>query len=315
MIQAPASGALPLDGVSTVLLRGADQAGPIVGELTLRGATVKLLPLIDFEIPQDTGPFDEALHLLGEGAFSWLLVTSSTTVRALKQRSAHLGLDLVGGIPLRTRVAAVGEATAGTLAAEGYRVDLVPGRTGRESAASGLAAALGALQAGGRVLLPQADLAADTLERSLSEQGWDVLRVIAYRTVAYPASVDRRLTAQIVPASERSGPGAVSTAAELDPAAFWTAAGEGAVDAVVFTSPSTVRRLSEQSPGISGGNFPAGLAAVMIGASTAAEAVRWGIPVAAVAVEPTPTGIADAVAVAVQGLQDREKLSARKEEH
>lgn len=304
MIPAPASGALPLDGVSTVLLRGADQGGPIVGELTLRGATVKLLPLIDFEVPQDTGPLDAALHRLGAGGFSWLVVTSGTTVRALKQRSTDLGVDLPDRIPLQTRVAAVGEATASALTAEGYRVDLVPRRTGRESAASGLAAALGMLSPKGRILLPQADLAADTLERSLSEQGWDVLQVIAYRTVAYPASPARRLTTQVSPAPERGAPLPTSTATsagtELDPAGFWAAVADGDVDAVIFTSPSTVRRLSEWAPGPGGGNFPASLAAVMIGASTAAEAVRWGIPVASVAVEPTPAGIADAVAAAVR---------------
>ncbi|MBE0008734.1 MULTISPECIES: uroporphyrinogen-III synthase [unclassified Arthrobacter] len=302
MTPAPASGALPLDGVSTVLLRGADQAGPIVGELALRGATVKLLPLIDFEIPDDTGPLDAALHRLQSGGFSWLVVTSSTTVRALKQRSAHLGLDLPGGLPRHTRVAAVGEATASALAAEGYRVDLVPGRTGQESAASGLAAALRTLPPEGQVLLPQADLAADTLERSLSGQGWDVHRVIAYLTVAYPAAPGRRLTTLVPPEAERDAPTSAATSAptELDPAGFWAAVADGAVDAVVFTSPSTVRRLGEQKPKPSGANFPAGLAAVMIGASTAAEAVRWGIPVAAVAEEPTPAGIADAVAAAVR---------------
>ncbi len=301
MIPAPASGALPLDGVSTVLLRGADQAGLIVGELTSRGATVKLLPLIDFELPQDTAPLDAALGSLREGGYHWLIVTSSTTVRALKQRSAHLGLDLPGGIPRHTRIAAVGEATASALAAEGYRVDLVPGRSGQESSASGLAAALGMLPPMGRVLLPQADLAADTLERSLREQGWDVLRVIAYRTVAYPAVAAQRLTTEISLASERGVPRPASTETELDPAGFWAAVADGAVDAVVFTSPSTVRRLSERRPGPSGKDFPAGLAAVMIGASTAAEAVRWGIPVASVAVEPTPAGIADAVTVAIAG--------------
>ncbi len=308
-----------------VLLRGAEHAVRTVGELHSRGAAVQLLPLIDFETPEDSALLEAALDDLAGGAFSWLVATSSTTVRALKQQLARRGLALGSAVPSGTRIAAVGEATAGALFAEGLRADLVPDRTGLESSAVGLAAAFSGLAPEGRILLPQADIAADTLERLLSGQGWDLVQITAYRTVSYPADPSRRITASVGPGgpAEHDGTGASGPEApdrcpelpELDPAGFWTAVAAGAIDAVVFTSPSTVRRLSERTTHSPAEGFPAGLAAVMIGASTAAEAQRCGIPIAAVAADPTPAGIADAIAAAMQDHPEREKLTAREEEH
>ncbi|MBG6179890.1 uroporphyrinogen-III synthase [Arthrobacter sp. CAN_A1] len=296
---------LPLAGVRVVLLRSVDRSGPMVRELRSRGADVLLLPLIDFVTPEDGGPLDTALDLLSDGGFAWLLVTSSTTVSALKQRSEARGGALAGALHPGTRIAAVGDATAGALAAEGIRVDLVPERAGEGRSAAGLAAAFARLTPDGRILLPQTDLAAGTLERTLVGQGWDVLRVTAYQTVTHPADPARRITAGSAP--DRSGVGPLgsghagaTTGTELDREGFWAAAGAGAVDAVVFTSPSTVRQLSDGSPAPWQGTLPGGLAAVMIGAATADEAAKYGIRGGTVAVEPTPVGIADAIAAAVR---------------
>ncbi|MHA7275071.1 uroporphyrinogen-III synthase [Arthrobacter sp. Hz1] len=305
----PILGLPPLDGVRVVLLRGADRSGPVVEELRSRGASVQLLPLIDFVTPDDDAPLDAALDLLREGGFTWLLLTSSTTVRALKQRSAARGEDLTAALHPGTRIAAVGEATARALAAEGIRVDLVPGSVGEGSSGAGLAATFARLTPEGRILLPQADLAAETLGRALIDQGWELLRVTAYQTVAYPADPARRITPDIAPDRPAPGPrgasradtvAAIDTVTELDRDGFWAAVDAGDVDAVVFTSPSTVRRLSDGAPVSWAGILPAGPAAVMIGATTADEAAKYGIPGGAVAVEPTPAGIADAIAAAVR---------------
>ncbi|MHA7153707.1 uroporphyrinogen-III synthase [Arthrobacter sp. TMN-50] len=307
MTPVPAPDPLPLDGVRVVLLRGADRSGPVVEELLSRGASVRLLPLIDFVTPEDAGPLDAALDLLRNGGFAWLLVTSSTTVRALKQRSAERGGDLAAALHPSTRIAAVGQATAGALAAESIRVDLVPGKVDGGSSAAGLAAAFARLAPEGRILLPQADLAAETLGRALIGQGWDLLRVTAYLTVPYPADPGRRITADIAPyragsdTPEANDAGAhADTVTELDRDGFWAAAGAGDVDAVVFTSPSTVRQLSDGAPAAWPGTLPTGLAAVMIGATTADEAAKYGMPGGAVAAQPTPAGIADAIAAAVR---------------
>jgi uroporphyrinogen-III synthase len=78
-------------------------------------------------------------------------------------------------------VAAVGPATADALRRAGVEPDLVPA----EHSARGLVEAFPAAGSGGsrRVLFPAADLAPGTVPDGLSQKGWDVRRVEAYRTV------------------------------------------------------------------------------------------------------------------------------------
>jgi uroporphyrinogen-III synthase len=104
------------------------------------------------------------------------------------------------------RVAAIGNGTAQALGAHGRKPDLVPGTFTTE--ALGRAFPRGK----GRVLLPRADIAPPDLEDALRAKGWRPVRVTAYRTT--------------VP---RSLPAGASRALE-----------QGRVDAIVFTSASTV---------------------------------------------------------------------------
>ncbi|NKX51080.1 uroporphyrinogen-III synthase, partial [Arthrobacter deserti] len=207
--------AQPLAGLVVVLPRSADRAAGMAAELAARGAVPKVMPLIDFEEPDSVRELDEALEQLGRGRFEWLVVTSITTVRALKQRAAVLGTGLAE-LARGTKVAAVGSASARALANEGLAVSLVPD-AGMD--AVGLLAAWpqrpAADPAGGtaaQVLLPQADIAAATLEEGLTARGWLVRAVTAYRTVDYPARPDRRLTAVLAPGAAQApggpaGPG------------------------------------------------------------------------------------------------------------
>ncbi|NKX53782.1 uroporphyrinogen-III synthase [Arthrobacter mobilis] len=293
----------PLAGLVVVLPRSADRAAGMADELAARGAVPRLMPLIDFEEPESPRELDEALVLLGRGGFEWLVVTSITTVRALKQRAALLGTSLAE-LTRGTKLAAVGSASARVLAAEGLDVSLVPEAS---MDAVGLVAAwperttpaqsVPAQDGTGKVLLPQADIAAATLADGLAAKGWQVRPVVAYRTVDYPARPDRRLTAVLAAASAGS-PGADSAgtagAAEISVADFNRAAADGGIGAVVLTSPSLVRRLHAVAPGL-----PAGVLLVAIGNSTAREAARLELRIAAVAAAPTPAGVADALAAAL----------------
>ncbi|MFD1214694.1 uroporphyrinogen-III synthase, partial [Arthrobacter sp. GCM10027362] len=144
----------------------------------------------------------------------------------------------------------------------------------------------------GPVLLPQADIAAATIEEGLAAKGWQVRAVTAYHTVDYPARPERRLTAVLAPAS---GTGrAAAEPGEISVADFTRAAADGGIGAVVLTSPSVVRRLHAVAPAL-----PAGVLLVAIGNSTAREAAELGLDIAAVAAVPTPAGIADALATAL----------------
>jgi uroporphyrinogen III methyltransferase/synthase len=97
-----------------------------------------------------------------------------------------------------------------------------------------------------RIFLPRADIATDTLVAGLTELGWEVEDVTAFRTV-------------------RAAPPAVETREAIK---------SGGFDAVVFTSSSTVRNLV----GIAGKPHPASIIAC-IGPATAKTAQEHGLRV------------------------------------
>ncbi|GAB3263259.1 uroporphyrinogen-III synthase [Arthrobacter pigmenti] len=267
-----------LSGRTVALTRSPDRAGTMYEALKATGAQIVLFPVIDFEIPADTNVLDEALGRLVAGRFDWLVVTSITTVRALAQRCATLELDIAALVPERTQVAAVGETTRRALEAEGIGVDLVPGG---ERSGQGLLQAWPGSAEPAAVLLPQADIADPGLGGGLRQRGADVVSVIAYRTVKYPAHPQRRLDQSPVMASGAS----VWTAQD-----FATRQQAGRLDALVLTSPSAARRVSEEC-----GLLDSRVKVVAIGRPTAREAERCGFQVSAVAPEPSGAGIAAAL--------------------
>lgn len=319
-----------LAGRTVVLTRSSDRAAAMLAALKAEGARPLLLPLIDFEVPADPEPLDRGLASLAGGKFGWLVVTSITTVRALKARALAGQTTVRALVPASTRVAAVGPTTRRALEAEGVSVDLVP--AGDQSAAgllevwppapgaratadgvSGDVAPAGAGREGGTVFLPQADIASGTLSEGLALRGWCPTAAVAYHTVDYPAREERRLGAELELARSSSSGAAASTQAGSDPeilspAAFSGLVDAGAIDAVVATSPSAVRRLIEVAgPSlVAVGHRPdaneaadSRPALIAIGHSTAEQAANLGLMVAAVAASPTAAGISAAVVVAL----------------
>ncbi|GAB3530152.1 uroporphyrinogen-III synthase [Arthrobacter monumenti] len=292
-----------LSGRTVALTRGPDRAGAMLTALEAAGAEPLLFPVIDFEVPTNTDELDAAVLELARGGFDWLIVTSITTVRALAQRAAFLGLEMETLVPGRTRVAAVGATTRRALEAEGIRVDLVPAgeRSGQglleEWASSvpgaatthGIATAHGAetARSTATVLLPQADIADPALREGLTKLGADVVAVTAYHTVNYPAAPERRLLRAL---SLSKSPDAPAKAEVLSADEFAQRQRRGAIDAVVLTSPSAARRVREECAQLN-----RSVKVVAIGRPTSAEATRCGFIVAAVAPEPTPEGIVTAL--------------------
>lgn len=283
----------PLAGRTALLLRSADRAAPTIAELAARGAATLLCPVIDFELPEDTGALDDGIRRLADGGFDWLVVTSRTTLLALSQRAVALGLMPDGEAPLPvatgTRVAVVGAATAAASTGAGLRVDVVPAH---DHTARGMLAEwpLGLRPAGGTTaFLPQADIASPTLARGLRAWGADPVVATAYRTVDAPAQPARVLR---VPQDGTPEP-------DLVPADL--AAAHGApqgIDVVLFTSPSIVRRYLALA-----GPPPPGLMAIAIGDPTATELRGHGWEPAATATMPTPAGLADAWERALHGTE------------
>ncbi|WP_448062613.1 uroporphyrinogen-III synthase [Cellulomonas hominis] len=273
---------LPLAGTRVLVPRATEGPDPLVIALTAAGATPVVVPLIQTVPPEDPTEIDDTLLALDSGYYTWLAVTSSATVSVLVDRADEVDLSLSAALA-GTRVAAVGPSTARALREAGVQVDLVPPRA---SSAEALVAAWPTHPdlapaaddrprppaTAARVLLPLGDLAVPTLADGLRARGWTVDQVVAYRTVPGPAP---------------------------DPATRtdWQ---RGGLDAVVLTSGSTARHLLEMLGGV-----PPGTLVCCIGPSTAAEARRLGLDVAAVATEQTPAGLVQALTTALANRPSR----------
>ena len=110
-----------------LISRDGAAAEPWADALRARGLDPVLVPLTRIREVEDRTALDAALAALTAGDYDWLVITSQNTVPAIA--------GALGAMPEKTRVAAVGEATADALRESGARVDLVPRvRSGRRSA-------------------------------------------------------------------------------------------------------------------------------------------------------------------------------------
>ncbi len=216
-------------------------------------------------VPARSAVLTAALKGLATGRFDWITLTSRATVDVLRER-------LASPDEVRAKVAVIGEGTAAA-----YR-----GWTGRDpdlqpptftSAALARAFPRGT----GRVLCARADIAPAGLEAALAAKGWEPERVDAYRTV-FARSLPREARAAL-----RSGE----------------------VDAVTFTSASTVRGfVGARGADATGGPRRGVPRVVCIGPVTAAAARDAGLRPVAVARPHTVEGLVAALERAL-GQSDR----------
>jgi uroporphyrinogen III methyltransferase/synthase len=251
----------PLFGRTVVVTRAREQASGLRARLEGLGARVVELPAIEIQ------PVDVAVPDLA--AYDWLVLTSANGVDALFDRGLRpAGLDARALAGLR--VAAIGPGTAGALAARGITADLVPERFVAESLLDAFPAPEPVRgRAGARVLLARAQQARDVLPDGLRARGYDVEVLVLYRTV-----------------TGRPDDGALA------------AVRDGTVDAVTFTSSSTVRNFCDVVGGPTRPR-PDGPLVVSIGPVTSATARELGLFVDVEAGEHTVDGL---VAALVDGL-------------
>jgi uroporphyrinogen-III synthase len=200
--------------------------------------------------PARSAALTTALKDLAAGRFAWIVLTSPATVAMLDER-----LDSPEDV--RASVAAIGDGTA-----DAYR--RYAGRDPHHVAGTfttvGLAHSFP--RGDGRVLCARADIAPDGLEDALAAKGWTPTRVDAYRTV-FPKTLPKEARDAL-------------------------AAGE--VDAVTFTSASTVRGFVGALGAVKG--TPK---VVSIGPVTSKEARAHGFRVHAVADPHTTEGLVAAL--------------------
>ncbi len=177
----PARPSRPLSGWRVLVPRGGKWGDGVAASVRSVGGVPVIAPLINFAGSDDPAALANALHELGDGQFSWLVVTSATTVDVLVSQRVR--------VPDATRVAAIGETTAAALQLAGYRVDLVPQS---DNSARGLVKEWPDSAGRGRVLVPHSDLPEPTLVAGLKKLGFDAEFVTAYRTVGVPAAAEVR---------------------------------------------------------------------------------------------------------------------------
>lgn len=249
--------ALPLQGKRIVVTRAEAQANSFADALTALGATPILIPTIQIVPTPDLAPLDRALQSLDQ--YRWLIFTSVNGVGVVTERLT--ALDLPASHWAGIQVAAVGETTADALRAHG----IVPAFVPETYVADAIVDGLGEV-AGERILLPQAEIARETLAEQLSARGATVDALPVYQTLA----------------------------ADLDGDAL-TALNVG-VDLLTFTSSSTVRNLVQALTAATGAppTFADEVIAC-IGPVTAETAHELGLHVDIVAPDHTIAGLTDAI--------------------
>ncbi|MDQ6683044.1 MAG: hydroxymethylbilane synthase [Chloroflexota bacterium] len=254
-----------------LVTRGAEQAHELLTELGRCGLAGIAVPTIAIELEAAEGELLEAVRRLD--TYSWVVLTSANGARAVllvaatvAARAAARGAGGFSSQESRPRPmprwAAIGPTTRAALERAGIAVDHQPDRSS--------AAAMGAtlpIVPGDRVLLVRGDLAGAQLADALRARGAAVDDVVGYRTREAPESSRQLLRRALV---------------------------DGPIDAVVFSSGSTVRGLLR----LAAGDWPGvtSLPAICIGPQTAELARRAGF--SSVAISPVPQAPALAAAVA-----------------
>ena len=232
-----------LEGRRILVLRPQDQAADLVDTLAATGATPVAIPAIRILPPADERAIGAALG----GAWDWVVFTSVNGVAAAPPAALA---------QIRSKVAAIGPATAEALRLRGVEVAFVP------SAYTTLALAHELPGPPGRVLLLRAEIAGGDLEQVLGERGFRVERVDAYRTEA------------------------------TDPGPLTAALDEG-VDGVALTSASIAEAFAAAAGSPPDTH---GAAVFSIGPATSAACRRLGLSVAAEASPHTIPGLVGAIA-------------------
>ncbi|MBI5816113.1 MAG: uroporphyrinogen-III C-methyltransferase [Nitrospinae bacterium] len=200
----------PLFGKKIVVTRAREQASGFAERLAKSGAEVIEFPTIQTEDPPSWDSLDAALEKLSE--FDWIVFTSVNGVKHFVKRLRERCADVreLKGL----KVCAIGPKTAEAIENMGVRVDVVPA----EYRAEGIIEALGAGEVKGKkFLVPRAKVAREVLPEQLEKMGASVTVAETYVTVK-PAGRTEKMRKMFE---------------------------NGEVDAVTFTSSSTVTNFME----------------------------------------------------------------------
>jgi len=235
---------------AVVVTRDEPHDGPLSAHLRALGLEVLWWPVVHVAPAPEPGALQSALEQIER--FDWVVFTSRHAVEPVTSR--------VPVPPQRTRIAAVGTATAAVLRARGWSATVVPDQASAESLLTELAAHI---RPGTRVLFPASSRALPALATGLRQLGAEVVQVEAYRTVGNALDVD----------------------------ACRACIERAAVGAVTFTSPSCVEELEHALGSEHFERLLASSAPIVLGTTTGRALARRGFQ--AVLAEPaTLAGLA-----------------------
>ena len=242
-----------LSGKRVVVTRALHQA-PDLENLLLQYQAIPIrYPCIAIVPPEDTTQLDT--NLLKLESFDWLILTSTNSIHAIKDR-----LNTLNHQPdwNKIRVAVVGNKSAQVFSDVFQQTpDFAPDKYTAESLAQTLP-----INEQSQLFIPQSAIADGRLAQILKERGANVESKIAYRTVI--------------------GQGGEDVPAMLE---------RGEIDVLTFTSPSTVRNFAQRIASLSAVDVPV----VCIGPSTADMAQRDGYQTIIVPKDYTLSGMVDAL--------------------
>lgn len=236
---------LPLWGKQIVTTRPRQNSSRMAQKLRRKGARVIELPSITTKTIEQNVRLERALSdIRSTDGEKWLVFTSPIGVRTFWEQLRRLKTDVRGIFTERTKVAAIGTATAEGLSGRGIFADLVPD----VYCAQKLGETLGKrARQGSRIWLLRAKEGSAALPEELEKAGFLPEDVPLYETVCrLPDALNGKLS-RLLEAGE--------------------------IDMVTFTSASTVRGFVQALPQADFGK----LRAVCIGEQTAQEAARYGM--------------------------------------
>ncbi len=247
----------PLFGQRIVVTRAREQASELKRLLEDSGAQVLQFPTIEIAPPESFEALDRAIAT----HYDWLVFTSTNGVQFFFERLFANGKDVRA--LASSKVAAVGQATADALRARGLTPDVMPERF----ISTELLPLLAADQRGVRTAIVRAAEGRDELLEELRRRGGEVELVVAYRTVAADYDLDE-LRALIA---------------------------NDSIDAVTFTSASTVDHFFAKLTEEERARVVQRAKLVSIGAATSEAIGRYGRPPDLVAPKATVQAMHDAI--------------------
>ncbi|HKA20598.1 MAG TPA: uroporphyrinogen-III synthase [Blastocatellia bacterium] len=260
----------PLRGKRILVTRTKAQSEAITTQLESLGATVVHCPTIEIIPPSSWEPLDDAIARINE--YNWLVFTSSNAVRYFFARLnvAYDKRDIALG---SQRICAIGPATAAAITEEGAPVHVTAADSVGEGALQAIIEAAGGDQnlKGLRILLPRARAAREFLPAALRNLGAHVDAVEAYRTIK----------------------------PKIDSDNIFRLFTESSIDAVTFTSSSTVKNFAELAGLTDLSDLLSGIVVACIGPVTADTAAAHGLKQVVQPAEFNSSALVDALVAAI----------------